>query len=175
MRAMAACFAMVLGTVGAVSAHTPVVSTAGDLPDLAVPDHDLGDINKYVVMVKPDVSFDQAQRDLGFCWRFLARGAPRSTPGFIPWPLTEAARRERPQIGSYGLAGAVIGAALAGPIDRSLRQNRMFRCMLPRGYERYRTSQAVWMHLNSGDDDTAIDAQPRIASGPVPPTPRVQP
>jgi len=65
---------------------------------------------------------------------------------------------------------------IAGPLERSIRQSRLYRCMVPRGYARYRTSEDVWKLLNSGSAaPRAIMLQARIAAGPTPPTPRVEP
>jgi len=144
------------------------------LPDLNVPAGELGDERKYFVFHKAGVSFETARDDLAFCSRFIARGAQRTYPGFVAWQRSQAAQ-PRVETYSYGLVGAAIGAIIAGPIDRSVRQSRMIRCMVPRGYARYRTSQAVWRQLNGDDLDQSIAMQARIASGPVPPTPRTLP
>lgn len=52
--------------------------------------------------------------------------------------------------GAYGLVGVAIAAIIAGPLERSIRQSRLYRCMVPRGYARYRTSEDAWKLLNSG-------------------------
>ena len=143
------------------------------IPNLAMPEKELGDTRKYVLFHKLGISRDQAEADLRFCWQFLSRGVQRSVPGFIPWRSADAPRQVTYSNGQFGLVGEVIGAIIAGPLDRSVRQSRMFRCMLPRGYGRYRTSEALWKTLNMGDVNTGIAIQAQIASGPVPPTPKV--
>jgi len=151
----------------------PATPVEGALPDLAVPAQELGDERKYFILHKPGVTAEQAEADLRLCWRFLPRGAQRGTPDFIAWRSDDGARKKFETSNTFGLVGVVIGAIGAGPIERSLRQSRIFRCMVPRGYARYRTSEAMWKQLNEGDPGQAIRTQARIAAGPVPPTPEV--
>jgi len=166
---------VLMASSGAALAQTPVPPPAISLPDLSVATKDLGDERKYVVFHKPGITTEQAEADLGFCWRFVPHGVQRTTPGFIPWQKGEATRKVSYDGGQFGLVGAAIGAIIAGPLERSVRQSRMFRCMVPRGYARYRTSEAVWKDINLGDAARAIHTQALIAAGPVPPTPRVLP
>ncbi|MBY8822502.1 hypothetical protein [Sphingomonas colocasiae] len=148
----------------------------GDTPPvLDIPAKDLGDARKYVLFHKPGVTAAQAEADLAFCWRFLARGVQRRAPGFVPWHRADAPRQAPYAVNPYGLVGDAIGAIIAGPLDRSVRQSRLYRCMLPRGYVRYRTSETVWKQLNSDDAARSIRLQALIAAGPNPPTPRVAP
>ncbi|MDB5710786.1 MAG: hypothetical protein JWL96_2856 [Sphingomonas bacterium] len=160
-----------------LSAQTaPPVEQAEALPDLAVPADKLGDDRKYIVFHKPGVTVEQARADLSFCWRFLPHGVARQAPGFVPWRKADANRPVRYDGGAYGLVGLAIGAIIAGPLERSIRQSRLYRCMVPRGYARYRTSEDVWKLLNTGSAaPRAIMLQARIAAGPTPPTPKVEP
>ena len=151
----------------AAVAETPV-------PDLNMPDNALGDERKFFVFHKAGVSFEQARADLGFCSRFIARGQQRFLPDFVAWKQVDPATPIPNQL-NYGLVGAAIMAIIAPAIDRSIRQARMMRCMLPRGYARYRTSEALWKQINSEDLAASVEVQARIASGPVPPTPRTLP
>jgi hypothetical protein len=152
----------------------PAVDEA--LPDLAVPAKQWGDDRKYIVFHKPGVTVEQASADLSFCWRFLPHGVSRSSPSFVPWRRNDATRQVSYDGGNFGLVGYAIAAIIAGPLERSIRQSRLYRCMVPRGYARYRTSEDVWKLLNEGDDaPKAIRLQARIAAGPVPPTPKVEP
>jgi len=169
-----------LAVLASASAQSPASAPAPTpqqtpLPALDVPDKDLGDARKYVVFHKPSVTQEQAEADLRFCWRFLARGAQRTAPGFVPWSRADAPRPAPQTVNPYGLVGDVMLAMISGPLDRSVRQSRLYRCMLPRGYVRYRTSEAVWKQLNPDDPVQSIRAQARIAAGPTPPTPRVMP
>lgn len=145
-------------------------------PTLAVPENQLADPRKYFVFHKPGATLEQAQNDLGFCWQFVAIGAARPAPSFVPWERSVAPDTvtydHAPQ---YGLVGAVIASIIMGPLLRSQRQLRLFRCMTPLGYNRHRTSEAIWKILNSDDAAQSIQLQAQIAAGPVPPTPQVLP
>jgi hypothetical protein len=101
------------------------------------------------------------------------RAVQRATPSFVPWQKRDAARPVRYDGGSYGLVGAAIGAMIAGPLERSIRQTRMFRCMVPRGYSRYRVTEDMWKRIYEAEPEQAIATLAAIASGPVPPTPQV--
>jgi hypothetical protein len=150
------------------------VVASGRMPDLNVPENALGDERKFFVFHKSGVSLEQARADLGFCSRYIARGQQRFLPDFVAWKQPDPATPV-PSALSHGLVGLGIMAIVDGPIDRSVRQARMMRCMLPRGYARYRTSEALWKTINSKDLAASIEVQAKIASGPVPPTPRTLP
>lgn len=160
--------------VAQISPAPPPLAQAA-LPNLAVSENDLADERKYFILHKPGVAIAQAEADLRFCWRYLPRGAQRTAPDFVAWRRPDPARKaQQDQFNTqFGLIGGVIGGIIAGPLERSLRQSRIFRCMVPRGYKRYRTSEAVWKRLNEGDAEQAIGLQARIAAGPVPPTSEV--
>lgn len=144
------------------------------IPNLNVPQAELGDERKFFVFHKAGVTLDEARADLGFCSRYIPRGQQRFLPDFVAWQHVDPAKPVPTDIG-YGLVGVAIMAIIDGPIDRSVRQTRMMRCMLPRGYARYRTSETLWKQLNSDDLAASVEIQARIASGPVPPTPRTLP
>ncbi|MFM5925146.1 MAG: hypothetical protein ACKOPG_13265, partial [Novosphingobium sp.] len=167
--------AICLTTCPAAIAQTqpagPIVATA----DLAAPEKDLGDERKYWVLHKPGISFETAQRDLQFCWRYVPHGIQRSVPGFVPWRQNDANRPVTYDGGNYGLVGMVIASMIAGPLERSIRQSRMFRCMVPRGYHRYRITEDRWKQIYQAPSDQAIATLAAIASGPVPPNPQVLP
>jgi hypothetical protein len=167
--------ALVSGSSVPAVAQAPAPAAGAGLPDLTVPVGNYGDPRKYFLLHKPGVTVEQAEADLSFCWRFLPRGVERSAPGFVPWGKTDAPRPSAPAVNAYGLVGVGIAAIVAGPINRSLRQSRIFRCMVPRGYARYRTSEAFWHQLNSDDAVQSVHLQALIAAGPVPPTPRIRP
>jgi hypothetical protein len=146
----------------AASASPLAVPSPVAVPNLAVAAQDLG------------VSFEQAHADLAFCSRYIPHGRMRSSSSFVPWVRDDALR---PQVitPQYGLVGAVILGIVSGPLERSNRQTKMIRCMVPRGYARYRTSEALWKSINGEDMAMSLAVQARIASGPVPPTPRTLP
>ena len=141
--------------------------------ELAAAEKDLGDPRKYWVLHKPGVSVEQASADLTFCWRFVPHGVQRSTPSFVPWRKRDANRPVSYTGGPYGLVGAAIGAIISGPLERSIRQSRMFRCMVPRGYARYRVTEDLWKRIYQAEPAQAIATLAAIASGPMPPTPEV--
>lgn len=165
---------LVLAQSGVARAQSVPPMAQPPLPDLAVAPAQLGDARKYWVLHKPGVTAEQAAADLSFCWRFLPRGAQRTLPDFVPWRRATARKKADYSLPQFGLVGVAIGAIIAGPIERSLRQSRLFRCMVPRGYDRYRTSENVWKQLNSDDAAGSIALQARIAASPPPPTPRVE-
>jgi hypothetical protein len=158
----------------ALAADLPKLSDL-TLADLAAPEKELGDERKYWVLHKDGVTFEQARADLAFCWQFVPHGVQRSTPTFVPWQRGDANRPVTYDGGNYGLVGMAIAAMIAGPLERSIRQTRMFRCMVPRGYARYRVTEDMWKHIYQAEPAEAIAALARIASGPVPPNARVLP
>jgi hypothetical protein len=162
--------------IGACCASAQAAPVSEPLPNLNVPEQQWGDDRKYVILHKAGVSVMEAEADFGFCWRFLPHGVQRRSPSFVPWRQGEATRPVAYDGGTYGLVGVAIGAIIQGPLERSVRQSRLYACMLPRGYARYRTSEDVWGRLN--DDaypQKSIRLQALIAAGPVPPTARMEP
>ncbi len=158
---------------GAAQESAANANASDPLPNLTATAHDLADERKYFILHKAGVTIEQAEQDFSFCWRYLPRGVARSTPDFVPWRTSPDIHNATQHGSNFGLVGDVIGAMIAGPIERSMRQSRIFRCMVPRGYRRYRTSEALWKQLNEGDPVRAIHVQARIAAGPVPQTPEV--
>ena len=146
------------------------------LPDLNVPEQQWGDDRKYVVFHKAGISVTEAEADFRFCWRFLPHGVQRRSPSFVPWQKRDPARPVAYDGSAYGLLGAAIGAIMLGPLERSIRQSRLYACMLPRGYARYRTSEEVWGRLNDdANPQKSIRLQALIAAGPAPRTARMEP
>ncbi len=147
------------------------------VPDLAADTRALGDIRKYFIFHQQGTSLDQARADFGYCSRFAILGAGVVFPDFIP--LDNAPAFAKPINydfnGQYGLTGAIIGAIIAGPLERGKKQMALMRCMLPRGYARYRVSEEYWKEINGKDLPQSIEIQARLATGPVPSTPRVMP
>lgn len=145
------------------------------VPNLAVDEKDLGDPKKYFVFHQPSVSFETAESDLKFCWRHLGTQYMRDATDFIPWQQNQNSEEKEVVLTQYGIVGAVIGAWVIQAEGRRIRQNRMFNCMSPRGYQPYRTSQKIWNELNTDDVSQSIYLQAKIASGPIPPSPQVLP
>ena len=147
------------------------------VPDLAADPRVLGDVRKYFIFHQQGTSLDQARADFGYCSRYTMLAGGVVFPAFIP--LDNRPGSANPVTydfgGQYGLTGAIIGAMIAGPLERGKKQMAMMRCMLPRGYARYRISEELWKEINGKDRLAAIEVQARLATGPVPPTPRVLP
>jgi hypothetical protein len=144
------------------------------IPDLAVPEKELGDERKYVVFHKPGVSYEDALRDMSACARHASRTTQRTAPGFVPWGRDEAGQVVAYDGLNFGLVGLAIGAIIDGPIERSVRQTTMIRCLTPRGYVRYRAGKDQWQELFEKNEDW-IPIAAAIASGPTPPTPKANP
>lgn len=123
--------------------------------------------HKFFYFYNPSVSFSEAHEDLTDCRRHLEVGAAVLLPGYIPW--VESVDREI-EYGPnpYGLVGAIIGAIIAGPLERGARNNKMRMCMGPRGYLRYPLPEEAWKTLNEGDEETLILMQAKLASGSKP-------
>ena len=96
-------------------------------------------------------ALDQARADFAFCFRYTQTGPGIVYPYFHPWNGPGAGKAASYDGGSYGLVGSIIGAMIAGGIERSKRQMNMMHCMIPRGYQRYRISEPLWKELNGGD------------------------
>ena len=137
-------------------------------PDIAADKRSLGNENKFFVFHRSDTSFAAAEADVRFCMRYINQTMFPPMPDFVPWddpaPAGEAPR----------YAG-IIGQMVVDGVARSLRQSNVMRCMLPRGYARYRISEGLWKEINYRELESSIMIQARIASGPTPPTPRTYP
>lgn len=139
-----------------------------------------GDERKYFVFHQPGLSLDQARADFRHCFRYALITADRQPTNFYAsetppsaYAMGQAAKPPEYSGGNYGLVGLGIASIIDGPLERSRRQMNMMRCMLPRGYHRYRVSEHMWKSLNGNDLAAAVEVQARIASGPVPVTPKV--
>lgn len=165
------------GIASAVTAQSTAPSTTAiSLPNIAQDSRPLGDERKFFVFHQQGVTFEQAGADLRYCFRYTRTGSGLLMPYFFPFDGRPGAGPPTTYDGGqFGLTGAVIGAIIAGPLERSKRQINLMRCMLPRGYARYRVSEGLWKELNGKDAAADLYVQARIASGPVPATPRVLP
>lgn len=157
--------------------------TEESLPDpatITVPDTSANDPEvlkegyKFFYFNNPAVSFAEAVADIAECRSFLASGAAPSVPGFIPW--TEPVQRKQVRGGGfmsmYGLVGVGVSAGLAAiimpKIERGKRNNKLRRCMEPRGYKRFALPEASWKVLNEGDEKQLVLMQAKLASAPQP-------
>ena len=156
-----------------VAAQSPSTDQAA-LPDISQPPSGSPGW-KYFFLHKPGIGLDEALRDFRDCYPQIEVGDGLITPAFVPWRRADAARPQVITGGSYGLVGIAIASMLMGPINRSFRQMRLARCMLPRGYSRYPLSKEVWQQINSGDQERSIMVQAKMASGPAPTSARMIP
>lgn len=159
----------------AVAQGSPLATAAIAVPNLAADARPLGDERKFFIFHRTDTSLDEARADLNFCFRYVQTGPGIIFPYFYAWKGHGAGRPAIYDGGQYGMVGALIGAMIAGGLERSKRQMNMMHCMLPRGYQRYRISEPLWKELNGKERVASIEVQARLASGPVPVTPRIVP
>ena len=151
-------------------------AVAAQAPNLAADTRPLGDERKFFVFHQQGVSIEQARRDLSFCLQYAQTGAGLALPYFLPWDSRPGTGTPVEYSGgNYGLMGAAIGSMIGGPLERSKRQMSVMRCMLPRGYARYRISEGLWKEINGPDLKKSIEIQALIASGPTPQTPKALP
>jgi hypothetical protein len=126
---------------------------------------------KWFYFHRENTSYVEAYADFEDCYRFLpvpyASGV--SFPGFAPWRArADGTKVKPPPIGPYGIVGDIIGALVAGPIERRARQSRMRRCMEPRGYRRYPMSEDNWKRAVGHYSGLTLPVQAKLASGPIP-------
>ncbi|MBV7259228.1 hypothetical protein [Erythrobacter crassostreae] len=144
------------------------------IPDLSSPEGKLGDARKYVVFHKADTTYEAALSDVKECAAHSGRLVQRKANTFVPWGRDDAGNAVAYDGGQFGLVGFAIASIIDGPIERSIRQSSMIRCMTPRGYVRYRANKDQWQELfETGENGSELLAA--IAAGPVPPTPEAKP
>lgn len=142
-------------------------------PDVAVVGNAkaIEDGHKFFYFHNPSVSFAEAYADIAECRGFLVTGAPAALPGFRPW--VEPVRRDTqpyfPGISLLDIAvRSAIGSIIVPKLERGLRNNKLRRCMEPRGYARYPAPETAWQTLNEGEEPRLIAMQAKLASGPQP-------
>lgn len=125
---------------------------------------------KHFYFHRADTSYAVAFADLEDCYRFLpvpyASGV--TMPAFAPWRARADNKSFRPVTSIYGPVGDIIGAMVAGPIERRARQSRMRRCMEPKGYQRFPMSEDAWKAAVNHYSPATLAIQAKLASGPRP-------
>ena len=174
---------IVIATILITSSCPSFAQDAETLPDpatITVPDTTATDPKvlkegyKFFYFHNPAVSFAEAAADIAECRSLLAISGPAAVPGFVPWtePVSRKNNRGGGFLEAYGLLGLGVQAGLAAiivpKIERGLRNNKLRRCMEPRGYSRFAISEASWDTLNEGDGRSLIVMQANLASGPRP-------
>jgi hypothetical protein len=140
------------------------------LPDVSVDQNPkaVEDGFKFFYFHNPSVSFDEAYADIAECRSFLVSGAPAAIPGFRPWvePVRHDVKRQYPGVGLLDMAmRSAIASIILPKLERGIRNNKLRRCMEPRGYARYPAPEAAWQTLNEGDEATLVAMQAKLASG----------
>jgi hypothetical protein len=152
----------------------PLPAPAIAVPDLVAADGKYGNELKFFVFHKQSANFEAARADIAECTLHTVHGKQLKMPAFVAWDDNDRQADAVEFNGAYGLVGLAIYSIIAGPLERSLRQEVMMACMLPRGYDRYSVTEAMWKQIHEGENPAAlIDLQAAIASGPVPRTPKV--
>ena len=175
-------------SLAAISAAPAAAQDVPPIPDpasITVPDLSSTDPSvvsngyKFFVFRKPGVDFSTAAQDIAECRSFLVSGAGRGLPSFVPWvePVNRQAQNDIIISSPYGAAGiAIEGMMKAGmaaiilpKMERGLRNNKMRRCMGPRGYRRFAVPESAWNAMNEGDDELEmVLMQAKVASSDTP-------
>lgn len=169
---------LLLGVAAAVADVPPVPNPALiHVPDLAADTRPLGNEKKFFVFHRAGGTFEEALTDLRFCFRFANQPLWNPPPEFVPWVEANQTKNNEPVLPPYGVVGVLMDEAfgITASVERSNRQINMMSCMLPRGYVRYRISEPLWHELNGKSLEQSLLLQAKIASGPAPTTPRVNP
>lgn len=121
---------------------------------------------KHFYFYRPNTSYHEAFADFSECYRFLpVPNAKGLLPLFAPWDASPGMTIVKPPPASqYGLVGDVIGAMVAGPLERRARQSRMRRCMEPRGYQRFPVSEDIWEKIIDNYSSHSIAVQAKIVA-----------
>jgi hypothetical protein len=129
--------------------------------------------DKFFFFYNPSVSFTEAHADITECRGFLPNDGLAELPSFRPWvePVKRGVTRHT---APYGLVGAAMAAILLPRVQRGAANNKLRRCMEPRGYIRYAIVEADWDKLNEGEEATIIAIQAKLASGPQPSVPELR-
>lgn len=128
---------------------------------------------KFFFFHNPSVSFAEAYADIAECRSFLARDGLATLPSFRPWVEPVKRKTQAYAAAPYGLVGAAMASIIVPKLERGQRNNKLRRCMTPRGYARYAIAEADWDRLNEGDETAIVAVQAKLASGPKPSTAEV--
>jgi hypothetical protein len=170
---MAAMLAGALMSTPAAAQDTRPDPATVVIPDVSVEQNPkaVEDGFKFFYFHNPSVSFNEAYADIAECRSFLISGAPAAIPGFRPWvePVRNEVQRQYPGVGLLDMAmRSAVGSIILPKLERGVRNNKLRRCMEPRGYARYPAPETAWDTLNEGDEPALIAMQAKLASGPRP-------
>ena len=163
-------FASLLIALAAGRASAEVVMNPPDpasvqLPDLSSTDPEvIKNGGKFFAFVNPSLTYAQAYDDIAECRSFLPTGYFRELPSFVPW---EEPSVRRPIVYQpVGLAAGILVSIIMPKMERGQRNNKLRRCMGPRGYQRVAIPEAAWQALNEGDEPQLIAKQAKLAITP---------
>ncbi|WP_152616336.1 hypothetical protein [Sphingomonas sp. ERG5] len=158
---------MLLSATGALAQTPPPdanLVAAPSVPDGRDPKV-VADGWKFFYFWRANTSFAQAYADLTECYRFLpVSNAEVGLPAFVPWTSVTGVRIHEPNYLAGSLVSDIIGAMVAGPLDRRMKQSRMRRCMEPRGYQRFPAPEKVWVTIIDNYSHGSIAVQAKLAS-----------
>jgi len=121
---------------------------------------------KFFIFHNSAITYAEAYADIAECRSFLTAGYAPVLPGFIPW--VEPSARTPITYNPVGLAAGIAADIIVPKMERGLRNNKMRRCMEPRGYTRFAVPEAAWEQLNKGDEANLVAMQAKLAVGPRP-------
>ena len=157
--------ALAAGPVGAAGPAPPLDPATVQLPDLSSTDPEVvNNGGKFFAFVSPSLTYAQAYEDIAECRSFLPTGIMRPLPSFVPWE--EPSVRPPVVYHPVGLAAGILVSIIMPKLERGQRNNKMRRCMGPRGYQRAAIPEAAWKMLNEGDELQLIAKQAKLASAP---------
>lgn len=156
--------ALVAGPASADPLPPPDPSTV-QLPDLgATTPEVIKEGGKFFAFVNPSLTYAQAYQDIAECRSFLPTGVFRQLPSFVPWE--EPSVRPPVVYQPVGLAAGILVSIIMPKMERGQRNNKLRRCMGPRGYHRVAIPETAWTILNEGDELQLIAKQAKLATTP---------
>ncbi|HEX6375351.1 MAG TPA: hypothetical protein VFZ91_06485 [Allosphingosinicella sp.] len=131
---------------------------------------------RHVYFHKPGIRLETARADIAECRSYAGSAIlyPQ-VPARIP---VEADAVAPEALGGGGMTPLVAQAALGifgGPEQRKIAAANMRKCMGFKGYRRYGLSEPLWEWLNDRDPSQAVERQARVAAGPAPAAPGLDP
>lgn len=147
------------------SGLAPLDPASVRLPDLgSITPEVIKEGGKFFAFFNPSLTYAQAYTDVAECRSFLATGIMRPLPSFVPWEEPSA----RPPVvyRPVGLAAGIIASIIIPKLERGQRNNKLRRCMGPRGYKRFAIPEAAWKTLNEGAEMQLIAKQAKLATTP---------
>ena len=155
--------ALVAAPVSAQGELAPPDPASVQLPDLGtITPEVIKEGGKFFAFSNPSLTYAEAFQDIAECRSFLPTGVFRQLPSFIPWEEPSV----RPPIvyQPVGLAAGILVSIIMPKMERGQRNNKLRRCMGPRGYRRVAVPEAAWLALNEGDELQLIAKQAKLAT-----------